>query len=1073
VHTYTYQADGRIATFDKGAGLNSFEYDDAGNRITWNEAGTIHRYRYDDADRVVEETDGSGAQVRHSWTYDDVGNVTEHVDEGVSSANSFLANNLIRETVRDGQTTTTTFDKTGRTLSQTVASDGQNFSYTFEYNADGTQASVTGQGEGASGSSFSTYDENQRLVRLDLGQGDNRDSLEFRTFAYNNDGQILTRFHDDGKNGTANPTTEFLYADGNPVAEVDDQGRMEVDEGRYDPIKIMSEEFPAAAVIDYVVRSGDTLQSIAAQIYGNPSLWFVIADANGLSGSEALREGMHLKIPNTVQNGRLTADTHALYNEGDIVGSKLPNLNSPPPPQTAQQSSGGDNCAVIGAIILTVLVAIVAIALTIVTAGIAAPAAAAAIGLTSTAAVAAFTIGATAVAGAVIGFAASAATQGIQIGFGLQQEFDWKQVAIDTVAGFVGGAFGALGQVATTAVKGAQLGVALTRIARVAIIAGEAAAEVGVEAASQAAANEGRIEQPWMLGVAVGGVVAGELLSKGIKLIGRRLGGAADDVAQAAAAAAPGKKVTFQASDGSIVTKSVGQVAAKPKDVTTPIKAVDTQLVATSPNGTLSLKIKDPGEIFNANSKKPGWKPTTWTDVAASVLTTVQTPSKLNQAATSSALLAMKQLNAGQTGKFDASTVTDFTAGTTGKVKNNKVPVDQLPGADGVAAKKQLTGDDVVKAWQAKGKISKPAVTTGLDLNAGVKVVKLDAQDLAATKFPKTTVLGPQPLGTANPPTATGLGTAVPTTPLAPATGLPVNKIALGVQDLGAAKLPKPTGGTGNPPSLTAKEIQALGDAHTDPDEKLRILLKVPLADAGLVKSPDLPDYNNINPADLPMLRQKFRAELDNVTNKPAVDRFQYLEEGVKKSLKKADKNGIDVSGFDQLLPEEKVAIRGYTDDVAFGSGKGRSDYAELNKALFMYDKPAQTKLEGYLSTLSSAISKLPNEPTGPVYRGANNLPDAVLNRFRQPGATMIEPTFFSSTKDFGTAFQGDALIVTNLRTGRYVSPISAAGLTEQEILSIPGKKFKVLRFEDYGAPTKIDGGTKDRRYVIYLDEVI
>jgi len=40
---------------------------------------------------------------------------------------------------------------------------------------------------------------------------------------------------------------------------------MEVDEGRYDPVKIISESFPTASVLDYVVRNGDTLQSIAAQ----------------------------------------------------------------------------------------------------------------------------------------------------------------------------------------------------------------------------------------------------------------------------------------------------------------------------------------------------------------------------------------------------------------------------------------------------------------------------------------------------------------------------------------------------------------------------------------------------------------------------------------------------------------------------------------------------------------------------------------------------------------------------------------------------------------------------------------
>ncbi len=106
-----------------------------------------------------------------SWIYDAVGNITQHVEDDVTTTNTFLPNNLIAKTVNGTQTTTTTFDKTGRTLSQTVVSDGTNFTYTFKYNADGTLASVTGQGEGASGSSFSTYDANQKLIQARSGPG--------------------------------------------------------------------------------------------------------------------------------------------------------------------------------------------------------------------------------------------------------------------------------------------------------------------------------------------------------------------------------------------------------------------------------------------------------------------------------------------------------------------------------------------------------------------------------------------------------------------------------------------------------------------------------------------------------------------------------------------------------------------------------------------------------------------------------------------------------------------------------------------------------------------------------------
>ena len=162
-----------------------------------------------------------------------------------------------------------------------------------------------------------------------------------------------------------NPTTNYFYANGHRRRRDRRPRQPHRGRGPYDPAKIIGEAVPADLVLDHVVQAGETLQSIAAQVYGNPSLWFVIADANGLSGSETLREGMHLKIPNTVQIGRITDETHTIYREGEIVGSKLPNLKSPPPPQSSQQAAGADNCAAIGAIIVTVVIAITAIAATI------------------------------------------------------------------------------------------------------------------------------------------------------------------------------------------------------------------------------------------------------------------------------------------------------------------------------------------------------------------------------------------------------------------------------------------------------------------------------------------------------------------------------------------------------------------------------------------------------------------------------------------------------------------------------------------------------------------------------------
>ena len=242
-HVYDYDDAGRLVFFNQGSGDNTYTYDDAGNRIEWNEAGTIHTYEYDDAGRVERERDANGVEVA-SFEYDNVGNVTSKTIDGTVSTNTFLASYLVSESTSGTQSTSTTYDKTGRSLSQQVAGDGNDFSYTFDYNNDGTLASITGQGAGAAGSSQSSYDVNQRLTRLDLGQGDGQDSPEFRTFAYNSDGQILTRFQDDGRSATDNPTTSYFYANGNPVAEIDDLGNRIADDGPYDPVKIIAEAVP-------------------------------------------------------------------------------------------------------------------------------------------------------------------------------------------------------------------------------------------------------------------------------------------------------------------------------------------------------------------------------------------------------------------------------------------------------------------------------------------------------------------------------------------------------------------------------------------------------------------------------------------------------------------------------------------------------------------------------------------------------------------------------------------------------------------------------------------------------------
>ena len=237
------------------------------------------------------------------------------------------------------------------------------------------------------------------------------------------------------------------------------------------------------------------MRSIAQQVYGNPSLWFVIADANGLTGDEQLTAGTVLKIPNTVELGRLTSETHAVYSESGIVGSRLPNLKAPPPDESAK-------CAAIGAIIGVILLAIVGVILSIVTIGIAAPAAAAAVGAAAGAAagiIAGVLVGAA--IGAVIAFSISALSQLVLVGAGLQKEFDWTQVLADTAVGFISGGVAGLGELISA-------GILVGRVAKIAVTVASVALEATGETLRQVIVNpDHRPDNP--LSIVLAGVGAG------------------------------------------------------------------------------------------------------------------------------------------------------------------------------------------------------------------------------------------------------------------------------------------------------------------------------------------------------------------------------------------------------------------------------------------------------------------------------------------------------------------------------------------------------------------------------------
>lgn len=84
------------------------------------------------------------------------------------------------------------------------------------------------------------------------------------------------------------------------------------------------------------VQEGDTLRSLAQRTYGNAGLWYVLAEANGLSDPEgALTAGTQLDAP-SVQVNANDAGTFQPYNPNEAIGSttpSLPYITPPPEPQ--------------------------------------------------------------------------------------------------------------------------------------------------------------------------------------------------------------------------------------------------------------------------------------------------------------------------------------------------------------------------------------------------------------------------------------------------------------------------------------------------------------------------------------------------------------------------------------------------------------------------------------------------------------------------------------------------------------------------------------------------------------------
>ena len=191
-----------------------------------------------------------------------------------------------------------------------------------------------------------------------------------RYFSYDAEGGILTRRDGELKDGKFTQATagysqpydlnqHYAYANGHQVARYNEANQV-------DAISGLTAYDQGGAISQATVQAGDTLGGLAQRIYGNASLWYVLAAANGLASDSELVAGTTLKAP-SVDVSSNNASTFKPYNPEEVIGPTQPSLPYIKPPPAAGCSAG------------TIIMVVVMIIVTIYTAG----AASGAVGLTS------------------------------------------------------------------------------------------------------------------------------------------------------------------------------------------------------------------------------------------------------------------------------------------------------------------------------------------------------------------------------------------------------------------------------------------------------------------------------------------------------------------------------------------------------------------------------------------------------------------------------------------------------------------------------------------------------------------
>ena len=491
---YTYDEMGRVKDSHyyldgeqrKKIRLQSLDYDDAGHVLT--------EYSYDTINNLTQKTvssyknglldqqhgyDSANRERSHvSFQYDAVGNMKNYVLVGTAygrygdsvsyTTTHTFSYRLYDDYQQDEDTAVTTGQsKTGKSkyhydvngnLESVSNENGLNTSTYLNDSREGIRAKQQGSKEtsylnvGGYHIGDIQIDHDSHAERLEVYAGFTPEGSAEKTKSFQ-PGAPGGRFGIDNSHWESGNVRE-----GTGLSEFSSLNDLSWNEAIYQDADGTPGNRPQTNYGSYTVQNGDSLKSIALQVYGDSSLWYLIADANGLSNGDeragsaqgsleqpttgGLQSGTQLSIPAVNDGQHFSSSTHKVYNPNNIIGdTSATNPTPPPPPPPPQKKVAFWKKLVVGIIVVAATVftaGVLGLAMgvggSILSAGSAVLSGTAMIGASATAAGTAMSMSAAMGLSFVAGVAGSLASQGVSMAMGIQDSISYKSALITGLA---------------------------------------------------------------------------------------------------------------------------------------------------------------------------------------------------------------------------------------------------------------------------------------------------------------------------------------------------------------------------------------------------------------------------------------------------------------------------------------------------------------------------------------------------------------------------------------------------------------------------------------------------------------